>query len=301
MNPWPPRIRGESYALRKHMGIHTTSAMCGTKGRHRPFGARHVVDEPALRAASSDPESADDVGGGAESGPQASPSSPKDAVAAHVAPFVLWIVILFALGDPAGWKYAVRAAAGAAALLWFRPWRWYGPLRVGRLAWATLVGVAVFVVWVLPETPWMARWGGLQEAYLRWAVVPFGKIPEAPEIAAYAPETCGWVFTVTRLMGAALIIPIIEEFFWRGFLYRWLIGTRFTDVDLGALRVPVLLAVSVVFGLEHQRWLVGIFAGLAYGLFVIKTRDIWAACVAHGITNLLLGWYVLATRAYAFW
>ena len=59
--------------------------------------------------------------------------------------------------------------------------------------------------------------------------------------------------------------------------------------------------VSVCFGLEHDRWLAGIFAGLAYGLVAIRTRDIWAAVMAHVVTNLLLGLYVLAVGAYSFW
>ncbi|NTV38018.1 MAG: CAAX prenyl protease-related protein, partial [Anaerolineales bacterium] len=91
------------------------------------------------------------------------------------------------------------------------------------------------------------------------------------------------------------------SYYWRGLVYRWLIGKEFTQIDLGTLRGPILLAVSVCFGLEHDRWLVGIMAGLAYGLLMIRTRDIWAAVTAHGVTNFLLGLYVLAMGAYRFW
>ena len=58
---------------------------------------------------------------------------------------------------------------------------------------------------------------------------------------------------------------------------------------------------GLLFGFEHQRWLVGILAGLAYLWLMLRTRDIWAAIVAHVITNFLLGLYVLAAGAYAFW
>jgi CAAX prenyl protease-like protein len=103
------------------------------------------------------------------------------------------------------------------------------------------------------------------------------------------------------LAGSAFVIAIIEEFFWRGFLYRWMLGRFFLDVDHGKMSMAMLLVVSLIFGLEHARWLAGIIAGLAYGLLYIKTRDIWAASIAHVITNMLLGEYVLITGSYAFW
>ena len=45
----------------------------------------------------------------------------------------------------------------------------------------------------------------------------------------------------------------------------------------------------------------GFLAGLAYGLLFLRTRDIWAACIAHASTNLALGFYVLATGHWEFW
>jgi CAAX prenyl protease-like protein len=124
---------------------------------------------------------------------------------------------------------------------------------------------------------------------------------EVPEVSPYAPEVCGWSFTLVRLAGSAFVIALIEEYFWRGFLYRWLQGKNFLEVDLGKWHAGVFIAVCVLFGLEHQRWIAGILAGVAYGLLAIRTRDIWAAGVAHVVTNLLLGIYVLATNSYAFW
>ena len=56
-----------------------------------------------------------------------------------------------------------------------------------------------------------------------------------------------------------------------------------------------------MFGLEHDRWLVGFVAGLIYGAFYVRTRDIWAVAFAHVVTNLLLGLYVLAWGEYTFW
>ena len=59
---------------------------------------------------------------------------------------------------------------------------------------------------------------------------------------------------------------------------------------------------AAVFAAEHGSLAVpGLLAGLAYGLLFIRTRDVWAACLAHATTNLALGAYVLSTGHWEFW
>lgn len=199
------------------------------------------------------------------------------------------------------WAYAIRSALCLGLLLYLKPWRWYSRLAWRHVPMALLVGVAVFVAWVGLEHPAVARWGGVQELYLRWGVMPFGKL--RPDVTAlpYAPETCGWPLAVVRILGSGLVIGVIEEFFWRGFLYRWIFGGEFTEVDPGKFGAMPFFAVALIFGFEHAEWLAGIVAGLAYGWFFIKTRDIWAVSIAHALTNILLGIYVVATGQYQFW
>ena len=139
-------------------------------------------------------------------------------------------------------------------------------------------------------------------------VTPTTPIPEgyaAAEGSAignfYAPSVCGWGIALLRLAGSAFVISVIEEFFWRGFLYRWIQKIDFLDIDPGKLALPAFLATAAIFGAEHTEWLAGILCGLAYGYLYVKTRDIWAACIAHVTTNLLLGVYVLVFGAYQFW
>jgi len=226
------------------------------------------------------------------------------AARAHAVPFIAWMLLMLVLSKtelPSAVGYAMRTSLCVALLAWLRPWRWYTGLRVANLPVAVLVGVVVCVVWILPESPWLSRFPALQEFCLRHLMLPFGKLPVVAEISAYAPDSCGWPLTIVRLLGSAVVIAVIEEFFWRGFLYRWLRDQDFVSLDLGAFDWKMLLLTSVLFGFEHQRWFVGILAGLAYGWLAIRTRDIWAVSLAHGITNLLLGLYVLKTGAYGFW
>ena len=78
-------------------------------------------------------------------------------------------------------------------------------------------------------------------------------------------------------------------------------GSPFFTVDAGKLHWPMLLLVSVFFSVSHFEWGAAIVCGLAFGLLYIKTRDIWAAIIAHGTTNFLLGLYVIKYNAYQFW
>jgi CAAX prenyl protease-like protein len=74
-----------------------------------------------------------------------------------------------------------------------------------------------------------------------------------------------------------------------------------SQVALDRFQLGAFALTALLFGLEHTRWLVGIIAGLAYGALVLRTCDLHAAVVAHVVTNLLLGLYVLAAGAYGFW
>lgn len=226
-----------------------------------------------------------------------------DPLWAHCVPFVAWLAFML-LPDvaPPGWMYALRTVACAGLLLAFRPWRWYARLNVRNLPLALTVGIGVCVVWVLPESQWMREHApALQQLYLRVGTLWPWALPPAVTETPYAPAICGWSLTITRLLGSTLVIAVIEEFFWRGCLYRLLVQRDFVRVSLGTFHASSFWITALLFGLEHDRWLVGLIAGLVYGWLLLRTRDIWSVAIAHGITNLLLGIYVITTGAWAFW
>jgi membrane protease YdiL (CAAX protease family) len=236
--------------------------------------------------------------------PEPEPRAPRLSIISHVVPFVLWLALMMVLNKygPAGaWKYALRTGLCLVLFLVLRPWRWYEPLRIRNLGWALLTGVVVLIAWVGPELGGSNGYPLVQELYLRFGILPLGRIPEAGSSSMYAPEVCGWTLSLVRLAGSAFVIAIIEEFFWRGFLYRWIMDRNFLRVKLNAFDWEAFLIVAVLFGFEHNRWLAGIVAGVCYALLLIKTRDIWATAIAHIITNFLLGLYVIATGSYVFW
>ena len=54
-------------------------------------------------------------------------------------------------------------------------------------------------------------------------------------------------------------------------------------------------------GFEHHRVIVGIIAGLLYNLLLIRQKKLKGVILAHGVTNLGLGIYVLLTGNWMFW
>jgi hypothetical protein len=185
------------------------------------------------------------------------------------------------------WLYPVRTAVVLGALGYL--WPAYRELREQICAsWQeallTLgVGVVVYLAWVRMDWPWAMQ--GHPAGYN-----PF-----------QAGAGVGVVLAVIRLFGAAIVVPVMEELFWRSFLLRYLVTPAFTAVRLGTL-TPWAFGVTVVlFGLEHHLWLAGLLAGVAYTLLLAITRRLWPCIVAHALTNLLLGIHVLVTGEWHWW
>ena len=216
---------------------------------------------------------------------------------AHLLPLAGWLLAMHLLGDPEGWKYAARVGVGLGLLLVFRPWRWSGgrPGADSRaLAVPLLAGVTAYLLWVLPELGvWPESWG---DVYRLVGMQPPWRMTEVDATPVY---TGGWA--VIRLTGAVLVIPVIEEFAWRGWLYRWIVRSDFLRVDPARLHWGAAVFSSVLFASVHTRWAAAFVCGLLYLWVYQRSRNLWAAVGAHAVTNLLLGVHVVAFGAHQFW
>ncbi len=202
-----------------------------------------------------------------------------------VAPFLVFIV-LTALQSafPGGilWIYPLKTVLVAALVVVLLPW--LPKLRPAHTWTSVALGVVVFVLWIAPE----GLYPLLGEATI---FDPFAEIGGAG----------AWVWIGVRLFGATVVVGIAEELFWRGFLLRWLVDADFEKVPLGTFTWASFLITSVLFAVEHDRWLVGLAAGIAYNLWIYRTKSLYACIVAHAVTNLALGVYVLVTGEWTFW
>ncbi len=246
------------------------------------------------------------------------------AFCGHIAPFAVWvgIILLMQAFDALStcprwlhpWSYALKTFACAALFLWLKPWSIYEPWRLNRLPLALCVGALVAAIWIIPETP---AFGGafprFQDFYHRWLIMPPGSLPDyynpdfypalpSGHIArAFMPQEAGWIMTLIRLAGSTCVIAVIEEFFFRGFFYRWLRRSRFWEIPLATFDLQSFITVTAVFALEHDRWFAGLIASAAYGWLAIRTDSVWTAAAAHFTTNLILGIFVIISEQYGFW
>ena len=171
----------------------------------------------------------------------------------YVLPFILYLAasqVCVVYPQDYAWLYPalmLLVAAVTAALLYrrglFQP-HW-------RLVPAVVVGVIGIVLWVaLCRLEWDQVIAGYLPSWLRSAprtgFDPFTAIGDAP---------ARWAFIAARLAGLALLVPVVEELFWRGFLARWLIAPDWHKQPMGRFTPFSFAGVTLLFTLAHPEWL----------------------------------------------
>lgn len=223
----------------------------------------------------------------------------KREVLVRVLPFAVFILLL-ALRDPIGaWLgpdfdvrlvYPTKTVLVAVLILYLlREYVELKPLPDDRRwlwLWAPLIGAVVFVLWINLDWGWLnlAAEGGF---------VYDPRDPHSGEI--------DWTLAVFRLAGSALLVPVMEELFWRSFLMRWIDRHDFLALSPALVSLKAILISSLVFGFEHTLWFAGILAGLAYAWLYRASGSLWPPIVAHAVTNGMLGVWVLHTGHWQFW
>ncbi len=167
-------------------------------------------------------------------------------------------------------------------------WRRYGELaafglRLREVLLSVAAGAGVFLLWINLDYGWM----------------------NLGSSAGYDPSNLSggidWSLALPRLFGATVMVPVMEELFWRSFLLRWISLPQFWGVDPSRAGLKALLISSALFGAGHTLWLAGIVAGLVYGAIYMKSGKLWVPVLAHATTNGLLGLWVLHTGQWSFW
>jgi CAAX prenyl protease-like protein len=115
------------------------------------------------------------------------------------------------------------------------------------------------------------------------------------------PAAGAWVLFGLRLAGIALVVPITEELFWRGFLMRWLIKEDFESVPLGTYQAFSFWTTTAFFASVHgSEWPLGVIVGVIYGAWFVRTKSLGSIMLAHGTTNFLLALYCLVSGDWHF-
>jgi CAAX protease family protein len=156
--------------------------------------------------------------------------------------------------------------------------------RIGHTAVSILSGLVIFVLWINMD----------------WGFATLGN-PQGFNPNVINDDGMRTLIVVTRMAGAVLVVPVMEELFWRSFLLRYVIDSDFSKINIGRFTWPSFLIITALFGLEHNHYLAGMMAGAAFSALLYHTRSIAQCILSHAVANLALGVYVLQSGQWQFW
>lgn len=189
----------------------------------------------------------------------------------------------------ARWLAVSRCLAAGALLILF--WRAYCELRPPAGARPSLresllavgAGLAVFVAWITFDSGWAAFETGPGLAPLR------------------ADGALDPALVAMKLVGLVLVVPVMEELFWRSLVMRWIDRRDFLAMDPRAASLAAVGVSAALFALEHSLWFAGLLAGVVYAWLYRRSGNLWTAILAHATTNGALAAWILATRRWELW
>jgi CAAX prenyl protease-like protein len=228
---------------------------------------------------------------------QPAPQPPLDepnGTTAWVGPFavfVLWLAVdkYLPLANPA--KEVARDLVILASILFFSR-RILVTLRAPNWVPSVLIGLGVCAMWVAPD---LLIPGWRAHSIFQNSIT--GRISISIPPADLTP-----LMLALRTARAALLVPILEELFWRGWLPRWIQGSPFHKIPLGQYTPLAFWATALLFAAEHgPYWEVGLACGIVYNLWMRRTRSLGDLILTHGVTNLALSLYVIARHDWRFW
>jgi len=179
-----------------------------------------------------------------------------------------------------------------AAVLWFvaRP---VIDLRVQHVAATLAIGIGVFALWIAPDV----LIPGYRHFWLFENAVTGKAATSLSSSAVMSPPVL-----VLRMVRSVIIVPIVEELFWRAWLMRWIIDNDFEKVPLGKYAPAAFWMVAILFASEHgPYWDVGLATGVIYNWWMVRTKSLGDLILAHAVTNFALGAYVIAAGKWEYW
>jgi CAAX prenyl protease-like protein len=188
--------------------------------------------------------------------------------------------------------YTLKLMISIAVIVFCWPTYQQFPFKLSPLAF--LAGAAGVVLWV-----------GLCNLKLEERILPaigLGSWLGSGQRSAFNPlvelaaqPAWAWGFLTIRFIGLALVVPLIEEFFLRGFVMRLCVSEDWSKVPFGTVNKLAVAAGTLVPVAMHMpsEYLATIAWFTMITGLMVYTRNIWDCVAAHATTNLLLGLYVV--------
>ena len=194
------------------------------------------------------------------------------------------------------WMLVAQIAIAVSLLFYF--WDLYlkhFPLKFSSLG--IVVGVVGIFIWV-----------GLCHLELEKSLLAAIGIKSGPTRPAFNPfehlPNTVWqgLFLIPRFTILALIVPLVEEIFLRGWLVRYVEDLDWESVKFSSLGWTALIAPTIYGVATHPGEVLAAIAWFSLVTWLMtKTQNLWDCVVAHAVTNLLLGIYVICFEQWHLW
>ncbi|MEM4397102.1 MAG: CAAX prenyl protease-related protein [Candidatus Woesearchaeota archaeon] len=106
---------------------------------------------------------------------------------------------------------------------------------------------------------------------------------------------------ILKIITFTILTPVIEEFFMRFWLIRFIISKDWQKIELGRFTLTSFLFTVIFFGFSHYLWIQGIISGILFNLLYYNRKNIESCILAHFTANFILMIYVIITQNTIFW
>lgn len=183
--------------------------------------------------------------------------------------------------------YPIRVLLTSAALVWLwifveKRWPSLRGLSLSAVGIAVATGTAVILFWIV--------------------IGPFFRLGIPTNVNPIPQDAMlGPLWLLMRFAGASLLVPIIEELFWRSFVTRRIDAVDVDELAPQATSWKAIGLSSAAFALAHNEVVAGFVTGVAFCWLYRRRGDLREAFLAHAVANALLFFYVVKFSAFEFW
>jgi len=214
------------------------------------------------------------------------------------------------------WIYPLQSIVCFGIVVFF--WRQYEFRPVKGWAFGLVAGAVGIVLWVLPAILYqplgVSDWPSFNLSLPMildnkpiWSLLGLAERPEGFDATWFRDDQPFWYACAIamRFFRMVVVVALVEEIFWRGFLLRFLVDPDrpFWKTAFGTYQRRAFWIVVALFMLAHapEDWLGAIIFCCLANWVAIRTRSLLACILCHAAANLILGIYVMLTQQWGFW
>jgi uncharacterized protein len=240
--------------------------------------------------------------------------------AAHIAPLMAFSLLTVVPGllrvedqslpwyqrAPEHWVWPVQSVLCVAVLFFFRAHYVFAPWRGVGLA--AVLGVLGIAFWIAPNVAYLVLSSDRPLDAGWWSWLGVVERLDGFNPGVLDPYPLGRAVSLClRFVRLVLVVPLVEELFWRGFLMRYIVGEA-RGVDWQAIPFGThqwlsfaIVTASVVGVHQSDDWAVAFVWGSLMYWLAVRTKSLGACVHMHAIGNAALGVYVLRTEQWGLW